>query len=92
MQTKNFTFFNAHATIFGQFTAGFHFSNYIGEIDHFTLDLLKVMETGPTELIYPYKRSTIKDQKSNYGIPLDLWKRSSKIRKNYLSDPQLNMI
>ena len=28
----------------------------------------------------PYKRSTIKDQKSNYVIPLDLRKRSSKIR------------
>ena len=25
-------------------------------------------------------------------MPLDLWKRSSKIRENYLSNPQLNDI
>ena len=33
-----------------------------------------------------------KDQKSNYGIPLDLWKRSSKTRESSVSDPYLNMI
>ena len=38
------------------------------------------------------KWSTIKDQKSNYGIPLDLRKRFSKIRENFVSDPQLNMV
>ena len=52
-----------------------------------------VIKTGPTEkFLYPYKRSTIKDQNSNYGIPLDLRKRFSKIRENFVSDPQLNMI
>ena len=35
--------------------------------------------------------STIKDQKSNYGIPLDIRKSSSEIRENFVSDPQLNM-
>ena len=39
-----------------------------------------------------YKQSTSKDQKSNYSIPLDLRKRSSKIRENVEGDPQLNMI
>ena len=36
----------------------------------------------------PYKRSTIKEQKSNY----DLQKRSSKIREDFVSDTQLNDI
>ena len=40
-QTRNFTIFNAYTTTFGQFTVDFIFSNNIGEIDHFTLDLLK---------------------------------------------------
>ena len=40
----------------------------------------------------PVKQSTIKDQKPNYGIPLILQKRPSKIRENFVSDPQLNMI
>ena len=31
--------------IFGQFMAAFHFSNYIREKDHFTLDLLKRSDT-----------------------------------------------
>ena len=35
-----------------------------------------------------YKRSTIKEQKSNY----DLQKRSSKIREDFVSDTQLNDI
>ena len=34
----------------------------------------------------------IKDQKSNYGIPLDLQERSSTIREYFVSDPQLNII
>ena len=33
------------------------------------------------------KRSIIKDQNSNYGIPLDLWK-TSKISENFVSDPR----
>ena len=37
-------------------------------------------------------RSTVKDQKSNYGIPPNLQKRSSKIREDFVTDPQLNMI
>ena len=41
---------------------------------------------------HPYKRSTIKDQKSDYDILLDLQKRSSKIREDFVSDPQLKMI
>ena len=42
IRTKNFTIFTVYATIFGQFTTTFHLiPNYIGEIDHFTLDLLK---------------------------------------------------
>ena len=41
---------------------------------------------------HSYKGSTIKDQKSNYDIPLDLRKRSSKIRENFVSDQQLNTI
>ena len=41
---------------------------------------------------YRPKWSTIIDQKSNFGIPLDLHKRSSKIREDFASDPQLNDI
>ena len=36
--TRNMTIFTLSVTIFGQFTGAFHFSNYIGEIDHFSLD------------------------------------------------------
>ena len=36
---KIFTIFTVYATIIGQLTAAFHFSNYIGEILDFTLDL-----------------------------------------------------
>ena len=45
IRTRNFTIFTVYATIFGQFTAVFIFSNYTGEIDHFTLDLLKRSNT-----------------------------------------------
>ena len=38
------------------------------------------------------KRSTIKGQKLNYGILLDLLKRSSKTRGDFVSDPQVSMI
>ena len=41
MRIRNFTIFTVSALIFGQFTVVFSFSNYTGEIDHFTLDLLK---------------------------------------------------
>ena len=53
------------------------------------LDLLKslskIKETR-------FKRFIIKDRKSNYGIPLDLQKRSSKIREDFVKNPQLDMI
>ena len=49
------------------------------------MDLLKKYK-------HPHKWSTFKDQNSNYVIPLDLRKRSSKIRENYVSDAKLNMI
>ena len=39
--TRNMTIFTLSVTIFGQFTGAFHFSNYIGEIDHFSLDFWK---------------------------------------------------
>ena len=42
--------------------------------------------------MHPYKWSTIKDQKSNYGIPLHLQKTSSEVREDFVSYPQLNMI
>ena len=44
---RNFTIFTVYATIFGQFMAALwqFFSNYIKEIDHFTLDLLKRSDT-----------------------------------------------
>ena len=56
------------------------------------------MKTGPTEKLlenkekHLYRQNTVNDQKSNYGIPLDLWKRSSKTRENFVSKPQLNII
>ena len=34
----------------------------------------------------------MKDQNSDYGIPLDFQKRSSKIRENFVSNLQLNDI
>ena len=45
IQTRNFTIFTVYATSFRHFMAAF--SNYIGEIDHFTLtlDLLKRYDT-----------------------------------------------
>ena len=46
-----------------------------------------VIKTGPTEKFLQNKRST-----RNYGTPLDLQKRFSKTRENFMSDPQLNMI
>ena len=51
IQTRNFTIFTVHATSFGQFSAAFHFSNYIGEIDHFTLTFRKdpIFIAGPFE-------------------------------------------
>ena len=56
-----------------------------------------VIKTGPTEKVsvkrdkYPYKRSTFKDQKSNYGISI-LWTfgKDSEIRDNYRQS-QLNI-
>ena len=43
---KNFKIFTAYATTFDQFMPTFHFfSNYIGAIDHFTLDCLKRSDT-----------------------------------------------
>ena len=55
-------------------------------------DLLKSFPKIRVQACNAYKRSTIKDQKSNYCIPLDLRKRSSKIRENFVSNAQLNMI
>ena len=40
--TRNFTIFTVYATVFRQYTAT---SNYIGEIDQFTLDFLKRSDT-----------------------------------------------
>ena len=40
--------------------------------------------------MHPRNWFAIKDQKSHYGIPLDLQKRFSKTRENFVSDPQLN--
>ena len=51
------------------------------------LDLLKSLS-----MKHPIKQSTIKDKRSNCGIPLNLRKRYSKIRENFVSNPQLNMI
>ena len=45
IRSRHFTIIIAYATSFGQFTATFHFSNYIGEKDHFTLDLMKRSDT-----------------------------------------------
>ena len=45
IESRNFTISTVYTTIFGQFTAAFHFSNYIGERDHFTLDFLKRSNT-----------------------------------------------
>ena len=55
----------------------------------------QAIKTGPTKKAslkkekHSCKQSTIKNQKSNYGILLDLRKRSSKIGENILRDPQL---
>ena len=43
--TRNFKVFIVCATIYEQFPTSFHFSNYIREIHHFTLDLLKRCDT-----------------------------------------------
>ena len=45
IESRNFTISTVYTTIFGQFKAAFHFSNYIGERDHFTLDFLKRSNT-----------------------------------------------
>ena len=51
LRTRNFTIFTVYATSFGQFSAAFHFSNYIGGIDHFTLTFRKgpILTAGPSE-------------------------------------------
>ena len=41
IRTRNFTVFTVHATILDNLWQFLIFSNYIGEIDHFTFDLLK---------------------------------------------------
>ena len=43
--TRNLTIFTVSATIFGQFRGLFIFSNYIGEINHFTVGFLKRSNT-----------------------------------------------
>ena len=45
IRTRNYIIFTVYGTIFGQFSVAFHFSNYIGEIDHLTLDLVKMSDT-----------------------------------------------
>ena len=46
IRTKNFTVFAVYATIFGQFTVAFHFSNYTGEIDCFRK--APILNAGPS--------------------------------------------
>ena len=43
VRARNLTIFIVNVTTFGQFMAAFY--NYIGEIDHFTLDILKRSDT-----------------------------------------------
>ena len=61
IRTGNFTIFTVYATIFGQFMGFFIFSNHIGEIAHFTLELLKTFDykrhPGPTKKVLQNKRS-----------------------------------
>ena len=48
MRTRNFTIFTVYGSMFGHFInlcEFFMFSNYIGEIDQFTLDLLERSDT-----------------------------------------------
>ena len=76
------------------------FSNYIGEINHFTLDLLKRSDTyaGPSEKFlfvdHPKEDHNEREFKPPIiGEILDLPKKSSKTREtSIISGPQLNII
>ena len=56
----------------------------------------RVIKTGPTEIFFQNKRGTRINgpqlKIKNYGIPKDLQERSSEIREDFVSNPQLNMI
>ena len=45
IRTRSFTIFTVYVQVLDNFRQLFIFSNYIGEIDHFTLDLLKRSDT-----------------------------------------------
>ena len=71
---------------FGQFTAAFHFSNYIREIDHFTLDLLKRSNAGLSEkfLIVDHSKENHNEREFNrqiIGGILDLLKKKKHLYK-----------
>ena len=67
MWTRNFTIFTVNATTFWQFTAAFH--NYIGKIDHFTLDLLKRSDIKP----WTIRKEATKNENSNVRIHAESW-------------------
>ena len=45
IRTRSFTIFTVYVQVLDNFRQLFIFSNYIGEIDHFTLDILKGSDT-----------------------------------------------
>ena len=57
-----------------------------------SIDLSLLIKSSVLILEVQYKWVKIKNQKLNYGIPLDLRKRSSKIGGNFVSGQQLNII
>ena len=87
IQTINFTIFTVNATIFGQYTAAFH--NYIGEIDHFTLDLLKRSDTKPWTFWKVWTRVQTLHYRRNPGPTKKVLQNKT---STYISGPLLNII
>ena len=98
IRIRNFTIFTVNATVFGQFTAAFY--NYIGEIDHFTLDFLKKSDTkpctfwkvsycGPSERRPQWTKVRTFDYRRNPGSTEKVLYNKAYI---HVSDPQLNII
>ena len=62
LRTSNVTYFTMCATVYGQFTHHFIFSNFIGVTDYFTMDLLKNVRQLAPDLLNSFLLWTIRKQ------------------------------
>ena len=89
LRTRNVTYFTVCATVFGQFTHHFIFSNFIGVTDYFTMDLLKnvrqlALDLLNNFLLWTIRKKTLIKESLNFrlwGKSWTYWKKSSKTRE-----------